>query len=1781
MAPGSPYTDAEVRAQIDPTPIGGGSGYLGTLDSGEIWTESDADVTVSTASELDSACSYSPSSGETYVVWVADGATIDMTGEDSLLTGGSGTKVIAGNRGQGGSNGPLIFSNSNGENSTAYRGGSVTGVFQVEGDVELFGVRWRGWSHDYWDSDEYPGYIPLKDSSEYYAELARCFSIRSDDVEIHNCEIYGWATQGIYVGTRGTPNDPWIHHNDIHDCMQTAFGYGVDCGNGRPLIEYNYINACRHGVNGSGYSTAGWRCYNNVFGPSYSQHPIDMHSLSNNSTGSSSNYNNRGYHGNAGGRMVFQNNTVTCTRHISDANVQGGHRTPAIGIRGVPWPRTGDGIIIEDNRFEHDEVKGPRPSPGHQYSGKENYSLATHQQWTRHDFNFSSRLGVDDYTPNFIFNGNQTNGSTAPYDPSVGAPVNLNGDTQVNRDLTIAVRSEDNNDQIEGADVTLTDDANDTWIRTTGSDGNAQFVDLPTGDYDIDIVVSGWSNFSGSFNHNSDTTRTFRLERDRETAEIRFGAFAAQAIRPWTSETNANPYPIKYEYVGPHTTDTTWTGYDARPTRSDATVTTSSLSAFYSALDSAASGDIVWLDAGDYDLTGVTTRQDIPAGVTAASDGARLFAPGGHNGTFELTNDGARLTGFRLEGEQETGSHTAQGIAILPRADVTIDNCEIYNWKTAGIYVGFSSTNATIVQPTIRHCIIRDNRTDGNGYGVATYQSADPLIEYNFLANNRESLASSGQDESAYRAFDNLHSDVADAGAIFQMEMHESDARPAESGLGATVEHNELMGTVRDNGETYRAFAQRGTPINETTINNNWIHISTPPDPNNALNADSAIVQYNHTTAGDDTFSNVTFSGNHYGTSEPSGTEGIRPLTASTGGSTTPIEGVSVTVPGAIEPEGETRTTNSQGRARFDLWTDTWDVTYSHPDYHNESFGRAVDVSQGNQAFDYTLIPIGDPRAAITIRVEDDTGTRVQGATVSVSDSNLESRHTDTSGEAVFNLPSGSFDVTASAPDLATTTETISVDASTDATHTLMLAPDETGGGGGDDDDDGPTQPSGEQFYEVCALETAADEQWNLPVLVCNAGGNSGEATIELARGTADALGDVIDRRRVNLGPGEARILRLSVRMAYLEQSGALEMVVHSPDDSEEFSATASGTVEEVTGPGRPGTLGGEFGGTLGGDNPRTLGRMRAHEGVIDPDIARVPGDWAITLENPAGERRHFNAVREVDPSGEHTKLSTWSAVVPADPTVPDWSDNTKAWITLDEKIQWVGYCENATLSTDGQTTHLEGRGPGADLDDGSFEFRTGGIAEYAAIENAAERYAPEWDWYVVRPDEPTVIPDDTTLTGSRIDIIKQLHDDWGYRFLIDNREFKRAISFPPQGATSTREITVLDWERSEGSERQYNRVEIRGDWRRDEEGVHVGGRYYGEATDEDAIEQRADEYGIPEESATETYHRTDSSIESDEMAHARAEAKLRELREHDEYGGSLNTLAQRVNAGLAYPMPWDDEVQTGAWSGKFDQGDGVSDIGQAFRESHRDGALTMWVKASWSDRSEREMRMIAGIHDVTETNSDGRALGITTTDPEGLGLQIDTTTGDTASARAYPDELPPDDEWIFLHFDWERIAATDSTILRAGRNGTVTNTVTVPGRIRQPHDTGWIGRYNQDHYVGLIDKISIWNAPLTDSEYARLAVGGDIPSENLVARYPFEEGPHDTSGQIHDVIGGVHGEIDTLRWGGTPQTLESYSYDMEAKTMDLAYEQIAGYASHERLENLEAEIERLKRRQN
>jgi hypothetical protein len=216
-------------AEPNPTgnPIGGGKGYSRIVTGG--------DVVVGTGDELLSALE-GAQAGE--VVYVAPDAEIDLTGHFNIVIPAGVT--LAGNRGQEGTPGPLLFSTQMPSQATLFSAGPRTRVT---------GLRIRGMDPDFPDVDY--------DRNE--RSWTRAITAAGGDMEVDNCELSNFHHSGVCVQGRNVH----VHHCHIHDVHMYAV-LVADEARLPVLIEANRIHWASHIIAGTGGPNTGYEARHNI-----------------------------------------------------------------------------------------------------------------------------------------------------------------------------------------------------------------------------------------------------------------------------------------------------------------------------------------------------------------------------------------------------------------------------------------------------------------------------------------------------------------------------------------------------------------------------------------------------------------------------------------------------------------------------------------------------------------------------------------------------------------------------------------------------------------------------------------------------------------------------------------------------------------------------------------------------------------------------------------------------------------------------------------------------------------------------------------------------------------------------------------------------------------------------------------------------------------------------------------------------------------------------------------------------------------------------------------------------------------------------------------------------------------------------------------------------------------------------------------------------------------------------------------------------------------------------
>lgn len=291
--------------RLNPTgdPIGGYVGYS------RIVTTGDYIITRNTSAAQFEAIVEGASSGE--VVFVEPDVELDLSNRHIDIPEGV---TLASNRGQNGSRGALLYSNTLYRDEPSY-------MLRATGDnVRITGLRLRGPQA----STNTQGGAYLRTSAIELGSIGRSDAAAA---EVDNCEIFFWTRFGVVI------RDPYrnrVHHNTFYHNRQDGFGNAtwISGGSGRgrlsesdyPIIEANLYEFNRHdvGSSGGGVEDAGWKVrYNQFFHEQTPHQKVDRHSgggahsevNSNLFLGSNPNAEDfGGFGGNDPGTYIFSNN---------------------------------------------------------------------------------------------------------------------------------------------------------------------------------------------------------------------------------------------------------------------------------------------------------------------------------------------------------------------------------------------------------------------------------------------------------------------------------------------------------------------------------------------------------------------------------------------------------------------------------------------------------------------------------------------------------------------------------------------------------------------------------------------------------------------------------------------------------------------------------------------------------------------------------------------------------------------------------------------------------------------------------------------------------------------------------------------------------------------------------------------------------------------------------------------------------------------------------------------------------------------------------------------------------------------------------------------------------------------------------------------------------------------------------------------------------------------------------------------------------------------------------
>lgn len=294
-------------------------------------------------------------------------------------------------------------------------------------------------------------------------------------------------------------------------------------------------------------------------------------------------------------------------------------------------------------------------------------------------------------------------------------------------------------------------------------------------------------------------------------------------------------------------------------------------------LDDAGNGDVVWIGGDtEIEVTDASSRVEVPAGVTLASDRGLDGSDGGLVYTDEFGGDweffdgvglvnvagGARVTGLRVRGALDDDADWVPHDYAYEDAGIAAQgpNAEIENCEVVDCAIGVFCDDGTHVH----HSHLHGAKMEGLGYGVHIGESdaPRPRIEFNRFEHNRHSVADGGGGGYVVR-----HN-------VFRAPLisHVVDQHPP-GGTHMEVYNNTVEAVTDDqDGTQLPGFVVRGVPSEGADLHHNWFYNPDAPlDDPGPGDERRAIVQIgdegNWTHV--DEWENVTFSDNHYGETEP------------------------------------------------------------------------------------------------------------------------------------------------------------------------------------------------------------------------------------------------------------------------------------------------------------------------------------------------------------------------------------------------------------------------------------------------------------------------------------------------------------------------------------------------------------------------------------------------------------------------------------------------------------------------------------------------------------------------------------------------------------------------------------------------------------------------------------------------------------------------------------------------------------------------------------------------
>ena len=273
-------------------------------------------------------------------------------------------------------------------------------------------------------------------------------------------------------------------------------------------------------------------------------------------------------------------------------------------------------------------------------------------------------------------------------------------------------------------------------------------------------------------------------------------------------------------------------GYKSTVSRSDADFIVDTTAKLVSALSSAQSGDVIWVEGNaNIDMSGRTTT--IRSGVTLASDrgqggsdGGRIYQTSSGTRLFTIGGQNVKITGLRLEGPQKSTSasgSTNVGIYTSYR-NLEVENCEIFGWGNAAIGIAGTGGSDMKTGAYIHHNYIHHNQVAGLGYGVCLSSGGVALIEANYFDYCRHGITGAGNAGDGYEARYNICGPNWISTSPHNFDMHGVvTGSTTIAGDTIKIHHNTFLGTT---SQMPTCIAIRGVPRVGAYIDHNWFYFT-------------------------------------------------------------------------------------------------------------------------------------------------------------------------------------------------------------------------------------------------------------------------------------------------------------------------------------------------------------------------------------------------------------------------------------------------------------------------------------------------------------------------------------------------------------------------------------------------------------------------------------------------------------------------------------------------------------------------------------------------------------------------------------------------------------------------------------------------------------------------------------------------------------------------------------------------------------------------------------------